>query len=188
MRRLRLRRSRASLALRRGASWGLRLRRGCLGAFQSKDLGFVVLDGAEESAVIGGAISGNFFQDEIQAAGGGQRRILRGILGSVGGEVAADRSACGNLYGCSSGDMNCRGYLDIERSPQVYGGGRRSRGRLCRWIGKSEQGENRGEVKRLLRPVHKFRLRDFILDDKRIARLVRIGRGCVRDLPAETIG
>ena len=34
-------------------------------ALEGEDLGFVVLDGAEEGVVVGGAVRGDFFQDEI---------------------------------------------------------------------------------------------------------------------------
>jgi len=54
----------------------------------------VVLDGAEEGVVVGGAVGGDLARQEIQVARGGDRAGAGLVIGGEGG-VIADYGGCG---------------------------------------------------------------------------------------------
>ena len=69
-----------------GGRYGFRgIRRECIGgrggwAVEGEVLGFIVLDGAEESVVVGGALGGDLPQEKIDMARGGDGRAFHGVL------------------------------------------------------------------------------------------------------------
>src|ERR1700693_3142828 len=99
-------------------------------AVEGEVLGFVVLDGAEEGVVVGGAFGGDLSQEKIDVPRGGDDRAFRGILGGKGGVVALDGSSCGSLRVCAGRKMQGHVRFDLEGRAEFDGG----RGGAGRWF------------------------------------------------------
>src|SRR6266404_3647707 len=99
-------------------------------AVEGEILGFVVLDSAEESIVVGGALSGDLSQEKIDVARGGDGRAFRGILGGEGSIVALDGRAGGSLYAGAGRKMQGHVRFNVEWGAKLDG----RRGAAGRWF------------------------------------------------------
>src|ERR1700674_4413126 len=100
-------------------------------------LRFVVEDRAKESAVIGGAIRGNFLQQEMDAPGCCGRQSFCGVLGGEGGVITLDGGTGRGRSHRAGGKMEGHLRFDFERGAEVDGGRGGARGRLCGQIGQA---------------------------------------------------
>ncbi len=157
-------------------------------AVEGEILGFVVLDSAEESIVVGGALSGDLSQEKIDVARGGDGRAFRGILGGEGSIVALDGRAGGSLYAGAGRKMQGHVRFNVEWGAKLDG----RRGAAGRWfcgrIGQANLRQQRGDMHGLLGPIDEFGHGDFVIESERLARGGRVGCGDAGHLSTEPIG
>src|SRR5258708_24199597 len=88
-------------------------------AVEGKVLGLVVLDGAEEGVVVGGALGGDLPQQKVDMARGGDHQGFCGILGGEGGVIALDGSACRRGGRRAGGKVECHLGFDFKWSAEL---------------------------------------------------------------------
>src|SRR5262249_37645971 len=152
-------------------------------ARQAEELGLIVLDGAEEGVVVGGAVGGEFAGDEVDVTGGGDGVGVGGVLRREGGIVAVYVGSGGRFDSRVRREVKTDAGLHVEGSAEFDG-----RFGVSGRIGKADEGEHCGDADGLFRPVDEFRLRDFVFDGEGIFGGVRIGSGNAGDFAAEAVG
>ena len=141
----------------------------------------------KEDVVVGGAIAGNFPQNEFDVARGRNRRAIRGILRGIRGIVALDGNASGRADRGSWRKMKDHAGLDFERRAQLDRGACRAGNGLRGRIRQTQLRQQRGNAHGFLRPVHEFQLSQHVFHGEGLSRGVGIRSVDGSDLPAEAV-